>query len=694
MKNWIICLFYLSGLGAWAQTPLILSTITEGETLLYPYAESYSQQTNDSWLKYRILNDTGQPLNVIVNLGYFEQVTLYHYDSAGKLWKQEATGMVTPLEQRGVRVDAKILERVRLEKGENILKLHITHHPNIHLSNLAYSLKRVSIQVEAQHYELTYFNSHDRIFILMFLGAVMLMFLYNTAIYIVLLDRNYLYYISYLFFAGAYFFINKGLYVEWIVPHAPESKLWLSYVALTLSVFFQILFTKRFLELKQKLIWGNRLMYAMLGLAGLVWVCMLLGFYSFLRNFMAMYVIGTFLSMFVVGTAMTLRKHKSAYYYMAGNLGLIVGALIFSLLTMNYLPSRAYTENAGLLGILFEMSFFSLGLASKINETKKELARRSKALIESKNRELEAKVKERTRELQQSNEELTQTLDTVELQHNQIAEKNNKLVSSINYARRIQSATLPTQENIAKHLPQCFTFYQPKDIVSGDFYWFSAVEMPTQKLVQAHIQKEVVEKEILFLVVADCTGHGVPGAFMTILGETLLDQIINRDRIYEPAKVLVELDKRLLKILQQDGQITKIDDGMDIMLMRIDRAEGEICWASAKRSIWVFGLDDDEPTIHKGDKFSIGGNRAKDSKVYNQHRFYVNPTDTVYTFTDGVTDQFGGTQKFSPNRLKTLLNQYKDQDMSIQHNAVAQAFSDWKGDTPQTDDVLLVGLRL
>jgi serine phosphatase RsbU (regulator of sigma subunit) len=722
-------------LAYWISSADTLSEAIKNESKFMPLeVTKFPAKPVSFWLKFTIENKLNRILPALLNLGYFERVTLYQLDTNNQIVKQNTTGMSVPLSQRGIQIDSRMLERMRLPVGKTTVLLHITYQNALHYSNLAYTLKRISIREEVKNFELQYFNHQDRIVSLLFLGAVFLMFFYNVAIFMVLLDRNYLFYVLYLFFAGAYFFINKGLYVEWIAPEQPENKLLWQYITIHGCMMFRLLFTKSFLELKKRLRWANNLVWSIVGLTCCIWLVMLLGQYSILRNFTAFCMIVSVVSMWLLGFVPAVKQHKPTYFYLLGNVGLIIGATTFSLLTMHVLPSNVYTENAGVLGILFEMSLFSLGLANKINEAKKELAqqtlvaeRREKILIEAKNRELEEKVIERTQDLKNANEELVQTLDTVELQRNQIEHKNQSLVASINYARRIQTATLPKQDNMSKYLGKMFVFYQPRDIVSGDFYWFTSVEdrlfattdreaqemakhsasapfgqqfytLSTTLPTLTNEKIALSDNEVQFLAVADCTGHGVPGAFMTILGKTLLDQIINRDKIYSPAQILTELDTRLLKILQQqDGADSKINDGMDIMLMRFDVERKTVCWAGSKHSIWVYetGSVEIEPTIYKGDKYPIGSTHAKEEKAFTEQTLYLKAGDMLYTFTDGYADQFNGRDKFTTKRLKQLLYESSQiADMEAQKEKIAQTFYSWKGETHQTDDVLVVGLRV
>lgn len=265
--------------------------------------------------------------------------------------------------------------------------------------------------------------------------------------------------------------------------------------------------------------------------------------------------------------------------------------------------------------------------------------------------------------------------DLLTNQNEEISQQRDNIISSINYAKRIQTALLPTKQNLQTHLPNLMLLYLPKDIVSGDFYWFSQNAGKT------------------FLAVADCTGHGVPGAFMTVIGESLLDQIINKDKIFAPAQILTELDIRLRKTLQQQGlENEKVNDGMDIALLQIDLPNRKIVWAGAKRPLWIFEANKNTLNEYKSDKFPIGSTQFED-KTFTEQVIVLEKGDTLYAFTDGFADQFGAKGKLTVRRLREFLEQIQTFPFEEQEQLLAEKLHIWRGEEPQTDDVLMVGLK-
>jgi serine phosphatase RsbU (regulator of sigma subunit) len=290
---------------------------------------------------------------------------------------------------------------------------------------------------------------------------------------------------------------------------------------------------------------------------------------------------------------------------------------------------------------------------------------------------MQKKEEEAKNLLANQKEEIERSLEVIDLQRNDLHQKNNAIVSSINYARRIQTALLPQREIIHRHLPNLLIYYRPRDIVSGDFYWFS----------------KIAEKEVI-VAIADCTGHGVPGALMTVIGNNLLDQIINKDKIQNTAQILTELDGRLLKTLQQQGiKIEIINDGMDIALFKINFDTKILTFSGAKRPLWIFGQGQTAPTEYKGDKLSIGSDRFKE-KVFTEKNITLNQGDTIYSFTDGYADQFGTEGKMTIRKFRSLLQKIYPQDFASQEKLLHENLQTWKGNEKQTDDILVMGIRI
>ncbi len=316
-----------------------------------------------------------------------------------------------------------------------------------------------------------------------------------------------------------------------------------------------------------------------------------------------------------------------------------------------------------------------------------EMVRQRTAEIEKQKAEIEAQrdnLVELNEEINQQREEILLTAENLKLANNEVSKKNEDIVASINYAQRIQAAMLPFEGRVTESIGKdnFFVLYKPKDIVSGDFYVFEQIDHK------------------LFVAVADCTGHGVPGAFMSMIGNQLLHEIVVRDEIHRPDLVLNKLHIEIRRVLQQEQ--TGTQDGMDIALVVIDCKEGYFEYAGAMNPMY-YVQGETQPTLQelKATKKPIGG-RAFDhetERIFAYHTVYFNqqPT-TLYLFSDGYCDQFGGTEKrkFMAKRFKeTLLSVYA-QPLETQKQHLDQTIKAWiqEGKEKQIDDILVMGVKM
>jgi len=289
-----------------------------------------------------------------------------------------------------------------------------------------------------------------------------------------------------------------------------------------------------------------------------------------------------------------------------------------------------------------------------------------------KNNELEDKNKK----IETQNAELQQRKKEIEYQRDLLEQKNLQITESINYASKIQRAILPSQKAILTSFTDAFIFYRPRDIVSGDFYWYNK------------------QKDYKFVAAVDCTGHSVPGAFMSMIGNTLLNEIINEKKILDPAQILTKLHEGVVITLHsQESEDEKTDDGMDITLCRYEKSTNEVCIAAANHVIFKF--DENESEIIQGDIFSIG-HTAKDIKVnFNNYSFIATDKTSIYLFSDGFPDQFGGPKgrKFMTEQLFNLIKEIQDKEMAEQYDIIEDKFEKWRGSRRQIDDILIIGIK-
>jgi serine phosphatase RsbU (regulator of sigma subunit) len=263
----------------------------------------------------------------------------------------------------------------------------------------------------------------------------------------------------------------------------------------------------------------------------------------------------------------------------------------------------------------------------------------------------------------------------LETQNAIITEKNKDISDSINYAKKIQDAILPNSNDIKKVFPNSFVLSMPKDVVSGDFYWFT--ENETYKI----------------FVVADCTGHGVPGAFMSMIGTTLLNNIVNERKNYRPDIILNELRKSIITDLKQ-GEDSQNKDGMDVSLICINKETNVLQVACANNPIWIVKQDNLLIEI-KADKQPIGY-VSSNQKDFTLQSLELEKGDIVYQFTDGFADQFGGIKgkKFKYSQLKEIIIGLKSTSINEQGDVLKQVFTKWKDNVEQIDDVLISGIKI
>jgi serine phosphatase RsbU (regulator of sigma subunit) len=271
--------------------------------------------------------------------------------------------------------------------------------------------------------------------------------------------------------------------------------------------------------------------------------------------------------------------------------------------------------------------------------------------------------------------ELEARTEEVVRQKGEIELKNVEITDSISYAKRIQTSILPDLNKLKETFSDAFILFRPRDIVSGDFYWFDRFG-----------------DDRFMLVCADSTGHGVPGAFMSMIGSTLLQDIIGRQHITRPSVILKTLDSQLFSTLNQNIELGVSNDGMDMVVCEIGLRTGHIRFASAMRPvIMILG---GEFLYVKGNRSSIGGESLAE-KFFDDQEYYLKEGDSIYLFTDGYPDQFGGTEgkKMKIARLKSLIEEVSNLSMDEQREKIESFLDEWQGENDQVDDILMMGIR-
>lgn len=270
-----------------------------------------------------------------------------------------------------------------------------------------------------------------------------------------------------------------------------------------------------------------------------------------------------------------------------------------------------------------------------------------------------------------SNREIT-------LQKEIIEQKNKEIVDSINYAKRIQDSLLPSLQDIRKSFPDSFVFYRPRDIVSGDFYWYAQ------------------SGDRVYIAAADCTGHGVPGSLVSMIGFNFLNQLVNESGVLDPGEILNQLHQKIATTLNKEsaGEMRDVRDGMDIALLCVNRATREVTFSGAVRPLYYCD-EEGMKTIRSG-MYSIGGIKSLTEEPFVSHTVKTKGKAMFYLFSDGYADQFGGPQgkKFKMKKLQEMLQSIAHKPMEDQRSEIETSFLSWMGPHEQVDDVCVIGVRV
>jgi serine phosphatase RsbU (regulator of sigma subunit) len=389
---------------------------------------------------------------------------------------------------------------------------------------------------------------------------------------------------------------------------------------------------------------------------------------------------------------------KPGRYFLTAFLFLIIGVLLFVLRNLGLIESNIITEHGIQIGSGFEVVLLTFAIIDKFKSFKDESLQRLKELNKIKedaNEVLEQQVADRTKSLQKSNELIKQ-------QKNSLEDQNLQITSSITYAQKIQLSILPEFSTLKEGVTDVFVSFLPKDIVSGDFYW-----------------KNNINQQQFFSVI-DCTGHGVPGAFMSMIGYTLLNQIVNEQQITEPKDILNKLRDEIIYALKQSEEGSSQKDGMDLSLIAFHPESNTIKFAGANNPLYIIRskendiivdeeiqeakviLDQNKLYELKANKQPVGY-YTNESITFTQQEIKVQKGDRIYLFTDGFVDQFGGElgKKIKSKTFRKLLLESSQKPLNEQKQILENFLTQWinhpnlsKNEQFQVDDVCIMGIEI
>lgn len=367
--------------------------------------------------------------------------------------------------------------------------------------------------------------------------------------------------------------------------------------------------------------------------------------------------------------------------------------------------SRVFEEKRVLLNHLEETVRVR---TKKLEQTTEELQSRNEEL-----RRQEQELRQSAEEISSANDYLLKLNKKLKIQERELTVKNDNLANayeeiriqrekttaSINYAQRIQQAILGSTEQLTEQFSDAFVLYSPRDIVSGDFYWFAELTVSEPGTAATDFPELFQAGKKKILVAGDCTGHGVPGAFMTVMGNDFLDEIVNAQQVIRPDEILRRMDQKIMQRLHGSTEYGSgrrhVRDGMDMSIFVMDETSGKAYFAGAKSPLCR--VRNGKLTLFKGSASSVGNLPFKGrEKIFRTEELDARPSDRFYLYSDGFQDQFGGDNntKYLSKRFRALLADTSDLPMRDQKQKLALELVQWKGEHQQTDDVLVIGVEV
>jgi serine phosphatase RsbU (regulator of sigma subunit) len=610
------------------------------------------------WIHFRVVTKDFGPWCVQAEHPLTDNMRLYHKTAAG--WDTSVAGFDFPVASRELCSNVMVFP-MRLKAGDTT-----DYYLRIQSSTPIYIVLRVGTTGDFWKQQLG-----DSLFTGLFFGIMLIMMLYNLFLYITNRDRVYIFYVLYVFFCVVFISFTNGYLI--FFPDIFRKLYNFNHLIFpSLFGYFGLFFTMRFLYTKKYAPHMNKYIYLFMTVVSAI---VIVGFFSPGLGLTLIQLAGLLLSVLslMVGFIVLKAGYAPARYYLFGfgiyMLGLcayIVCAL--AKIDMGNLPPHYILMASSAI----EAIILSFAIGDKLNiavrdkqeaqEEKMKAISLNEQLVREQNVILERKVEERTHE--------------ITLQKDIIEEKNKDILSSIHYAKRIQRALLASEKLLQHNLPEYFILYKPKDIVSGDFYW-----------------ADVAPDGKFLMLTGDCTGHGVPGAFMSLLNISIMHELTFGRQLSRPDLLLNKQREAIIMSLNPEGTDEVSKDGMDCVLCSYDFQNKKVEFACANNPLWI--IRDKQLLEYKPDKQPIGLHEGPKTD-FTRHEVQLLPGDIVYTFTDGYADQFGGAKgkKFKLSHLKEMLVEICGKTLKEQREILDKTFEDWKGGLEQVDDVLIIAVKI
>ncbi|TAG05838.1 MAG: hypothetical protein EAZ44_02820 [Cytophagia bacterium] len=655
-----------------------LFTYTPTKTLKKANANFYLTPSS-YWFRFEIkIKEENQKDNWLLKMDYalLDYIDLYYQDKNQK-WQVKKTGDFYAFNTREIKDKAFVLKLPFNSTEKHIFYVRIKTNS---VFQVPFSLENSS----------SYFQNilEEEVFLFILTGVFLTLIFYNLFLLLILKDFSYLLYVL--------FIINCAFLMTGIIGHNAQyifyNNAFLAEVSIIpiscLFFFFLVWFTQQFLHIKD---YSKFLYYCLetikvLLLVNILFYCLTSQTILANRILHILILVGIFMLLITVIYA-TYRKIPHHFYFMIAFIFPIIGTSVYVLKLMNILPHIFLTTHASRVSLALQGVFFSFALADKYRMIKQKLIETQK----NQNEKLEIKVKERTyqveglnqelqtqnEELQQSQEEILAQREFIQGKNKELQEQNTKINSSIQAALIIQQAILPYQEKKDKLLKNYFDIFLPKDVVSGDFYWLNEMNNKT------------------FIAVIDCTGHGVPGAFMTMIANSLLDKIIRIQDIYAPAKILEHLHQDIKIMLRQD-EINN-NNGMDMSIITIEKKDDttyNIEFAGAKNGLFYKENKNKKIQYLEGTRKGIGG-QQNEKTHFEQLSLSLEKGSCLYLSTDGFIDQNNAQRKkIGMKNFTALLEKVANEEIQNQKQHLLQYLESHIQNTTQRDDICMIGIQL
>ncbi len=651
---------------------------TSFKTLKKANANFY-QTYSSYWFRFEVKADeVNSKIDWLLKIDYalLDFIDFYYQDE-NKTWQVKKTGDAYPFAQREINDKAFLFK----------IPVYDTKVHTFYVRIKTNSVLQAPFSFEKSD---EYFKNvlGEELFLATLYGVFFTLILYNLFLYFVLRDRLY---ILYIFFMITTTFLLSGIighnaqYLFYNNPFLAE----ITIIPISCLFFYtMVLFTQYYLHLKK---YAKTIYYILEGFKYITLIDIvfyLITFETIIANrIMHIFVLVGLLTLTFISFYAWYKKIPYSFYFAISFIFPIVSTIIYLLKLVNILPHIYLTTHASRIGFAMQGLFFSFALANKYKKIKNELIESQK----NQNEKLETKVKERTQEidglnqellaqneeLYQSQEEILAQREAIEFKNKELEFQNTKINSSINAALLIQQAILPPQTKKEQLLKKYFDIYLPKDTVSGDFYWIN--EMDNQ----------------LYIAVIDCTGHGVSGAFMTMIANSLLDKIVNIWKINQPSVILETLHQQVRATLRQNE--TNNTNGMDLSLIKIERQENnknKITFAGAKNGLYYKDVKKNEIEFLVGTRKGIGGFQNENIS-FEEIILTLEDKSLLYFSTDGFIDQNNELRRKIGNKVFIeFLNICSTKNMQQQKEFLLDKLNTHIQNTTQRDDICVIGVEL